>query len=60
MTALAGKGMADLDFCDFALLPASGIAECFHAAGIDGSLAPGIEPGVAAGDTAESMDPAIE
>jgi hypothetical protein len=54
MTALAGKGMADLDFCDFALL--SGIVECFHAAGIDGSLAPGI----AAGDTAESIDPAIE
>ena len=56
MTALAGNGIAELEFCDLALLPASGIVECFHAAGIDGSLARGI----AAGDTAESIDPAIE
>jgi hypothetical protein len=56
MTALAGNGMVDLEFCDFALLPASGIVECFHAAGIDGSLAPGIE----SGEAAESIDPAIE
>jgi hypothetical protein len=60
MTALAGKGMADLDFCDFALLPASGIVECFHAAGIDVSVAGGIEAGVAPGGTAGSIDPALE
>jgi hypothetical protein len=39
MTTLAGNGTADLEFCDLALLPASGIVECFHAAGIDVSVA---------------------
>ena len=59
MTALAGNGMVDLEFCDLALLPASGIVECFHAAGIDVSVAGGIA-GVAPGGTAGSIDPARE
>jgi hypothetical protein len=45
MTALAASGMTDLEFCDLALLPASGILECFHAAGIDASVARGIAAG---------------
>jgi hypothetical protein len=60
MTTLAGNGTADLEFCDLALLPASGIVECFHAAGIDVSVAGGIEAGVAPGGTAGSIDPALE
>jgi len=60
MTALAGNGMADLEFCDLALLPASGIMECFHAAGIDGSLARDGGMDVAADQSAESIDPTIE
>ena len=60
MIALAGNGMAGLEVCDLALLPASGIVECFHAAGIDGSLARGVEPDVAAGEPAKSIDPATE
>ena len=45
MIALAGNGMAGLEFCDLALLPASGIVECFHAAGIDARVARGIAAG---------------
>ena len=45
MTALAASGMTDLEFCDLALLPASGIVECFHAAGIDARVARGIAAG---------------
>jgi hypothetical protein len=59
MTALAASGTADLEFCDLALLPASGIVECVHAAGIDATVARGIEAGVAAGEL-EMIHPTIK
>jgi hypothetical protein len=49
--------VSGLEFFDLALQPASGIAECLNAAGIDGSLS---SPGVAPAHAAESIDPALE
>ena len=60
MIALGHVGMADLEFRDLALLPASGIAECLHAAGIDGCLARGGRTGAAADQSAGSIDPTVE
>ena len=57
MIEQARSGLSDLEFCDLALHPTSGIAECFNAAGIDGCLA---RPGIASGELAGPIDATIE